>query len=323
MGAVRRWVVERVPDAWRDAAARGGTDAIRAVRSRAEYEAWYPTFGGSGLVVPTWPPEFGGLGGRRGGGPRDRDRPRPVQPGPPQPARAEPVRARRCSRTAPTSSGAGSCPRSCGTRSAGASCSASPAPGSDLASLATRAVRDGDEWRVTGQKVWTTWAHRSDYAVLLARTDPGRAEAAGHHLLPASICASPASRSARCGTSTGEVDFNAVFLDGARVPDDQRVGGGRRRVAGGERHPGLGTPDGRRAPARAASTASAAPAPTTWCALARRAGRADDPVVRQRLGGPRRRGADPGVDEPAGPRRRRRDGPRAPRAASARSTRAS
>ena len=48
------WVEEHVPVAWREAAARGGNSAIREVRSRADYEAWYPVFGASGLVMPTW-----------------------------------------------------------------------------------------------------------------------------------------------------------------------------------------------------------------------------------------------------------------------------
>src|SRR5688572_24485482 len=60
--AVRAWVEANVPAAWRDAAARGGAAAIRSVRSRAEYETWYPAFGASGLVAPAWPPEYGGLG---------------------------------------------------------------------------------------------------------------------------------------------------------------------------------------------------------------------------------------------------------------------
>src|SRR6201999_833553 len=47
-----------------------------------------------------------------------------------------------------------------------------PGSGRDLAARATRAERDGNEWVITGQKIWTTWADRADYAVLLARTDP-------------------------------------------------------------------------------------------------------------------------------------------------------
>jgi alkylation response protein AidB-like acyl-CoA dehydrogenase len=55
------WVEDRVPLSWREAAREGGRAAIRSVRSRTDYEAWYPTFGRSGLVVPTWPVAYGGL----------------------------------------------------------------------------------------------------------------------------------------------------------------------------------------------------------------------------------------------------------------------
>ena len=61
VAAVRAWIDEHVPAAWRDAAAMGGVAAIRAIRSRADYESWYPVFGRSGLVAPTWPAACGGL----------------------------------------------------------------------------------------------------------------------------------------------------------------------------------------------------------------------------------------------------------------------
>src|SRR5262249_39356280 len=98
-----------------------------------------------------------------------------------------------------------------------------PGAGSDLASLATTAVRDGDSWLMTGQKVWTTWAHRSDFAVLLARTDPDAPKRNGitYFLLDLH---QPGVDVRPLRHITGDVDFNEVFLDHAVVPDAQRVG---------------------------------------------------------------------------------------------------
>ena len=59
--AVRAWIGDHLPVPWLEAAERGGAAAIRQVRSREEYQAWYPVFGRSGMVVPTWPAAYGGL----------------------------------------------------------------------------------------------------------------------------------------------------------------------------------------------------------------------------------------------------------------------
>ena len=62
LAAVRAWLEDEVPASWLAAGRRGGPAEVRTVRTRADYEAWYPVFGVSGLVAPTWPVEYGGLG---------------------------------------------------------------------------------------------------------------------------------------------------------------------------------------------------------------------------------------------------------------------
>jgi len=98
-----------------------------------------------------------------------------------------------------------------------------PAAGSDLAALRTRAVRDGDGWRISGQKLWTSWAQYADYAIAVVRTDPTVPKHAGLTFFWFDM-KSPGVEVRTVRKLAGENEINEVFLDNVFVPDSQRMG---------------------------------------------------------------------------------------------------
>ena len=98
-----------------------------------------------------------------------------------------------------------------------------PGAGSDVASLATTAVRDSDEWIVNGQKVWTSLAHFAKWGLLFARTDPNVAKHRGLTYFAIDM-KQPGVDVRPLRQITGQAEFNEVFFTNARVPDTNRLG---------------------------------------------------------------------------------------------------
>jgi alkylation response protein AidB-like acyl-CoA dehydrogenase len=152
-----------------------------------------------------------------------------------------------------------------------------PNAGSDLANVATRAELDGDEWVITGQKVWTSLAHQSDWCFVVCRTEPGsvRHKGLSYLLVPMD---QPGVEIRPITQLTRTSEFNEVFFDGARTAKDLVVGepGDGWRVA-------LATLAYERGVGLLGHQLSFRRELEHLIATARANGRADDPVIRQRL----------------------------------------
>ncbi len=152
-----------------------------------------------------------------------------------------------------------------------------PDAGSDLANVATRAVLDGDEWVVTGQKVWTSLAHQADWCFVVCRTEPGSARHKGlaYLLVP---MGQPGIEVRPIQQVTRTSEFNEVFFDGARTAADNVVGdvGDGWRVA-------LATLAFERGVAMLGHQLSFRRELDRVITVARANGRSDEPVLRQRL----------------------------------------
>jgi alkylation response protein AidB-like acyl-CoA dehydrogenase len=220
--AIRAWIAANVPPAWADAAASGDLALLHQVRSPEAYRSWYPVLGRSGLVTPTWPREYGGLG-------LDQATAHVVW---------EELRAARLvtlniigiALAAPALLQYGSqaqcerlLPPIADNSQIWCQLFSEPGAGSDLAGLSTRAVQTAEGWRVGGQKLWSSFANEAARGILLARTDPSVPK---HQGITAFLLdmRQPGVTVRPLRKITGDSEFNEVFLDGALVADEDRLG---------------------------------------------------------------------------------------------------
>jgi alkylation response protein AidB-like acyl-CoA dehydrogenase len=168
------WLADHLPNGWMEATDAGDNDAAAKLRAGLDYAAWCTAFGDSGFATPTWPAEYGAGLSLAPGQARAVNEvlnhyrvPRPANiigigmGGPTVIAWGSEDLKQRFLRGIATN------------EEIWCQLFSEPGAGSDVAGLATRAERDGDEWVVNGQKVWTSLAHLARYGMLLARTDPG------------------------------------------------------------------------------------------------------------------------------------------------------
>jgi alkylation response protein AidB-like acyl-CoA dehydrogenase len=218
------WLRANLPDGWIEAIDAGDDARLHELRTALHVDDWLVRLGESGYATPTWPAEYGAglslspLQARQVGEVIDRYRvPRPWNilgigmGGPTVIEWGTEEQKHRYLRGIATN------------RDIWCQLFSEPGAGSDVAGLSTSAARDGDEWVVNGQKVWTTLGHVAKYGMLVARTDPAQPKHRGLSYFIVDMHG-PGVDVRPLVQITGDAEFNEVFFTDARVPDSARIG---------------------------------------------------------------------------------------------------
>jgi alkylation response protein AidB-like acyl-CoA dehydrogenase len=220
----RQWLASVLPAGWVAALEAEDDEAFAAARHGFNPFTWMGVIGRTGYAAPLWPKEYGGLSGEAWM----------------QQIVREELTAHRLPVFGINLLGVGLAgptiiahaseeqkarylPKILSGEEIWCQLFSEPGAGSDLASLATRAARDGDEWVVNGQKVWTSIAQFSTFGMLLARTDPDVPKHEGLSYFIVDMH-SPGIEIRPLRQITGSADFNEVFFIDVRVPDANRIG---------------------------------------------------------------------------------------------------
>lgn len=216
------WLGQHLPDGWMESIDSGDEERFDRIRQALDERAFLATVGTAGWAQPAWPRPYGGLGLDAA-----------------DVAEIEELKNRyRLPRSfnllgfglaAPTLMQWGTEEQNefFLTRMAQGEvwCQlfSEPGNGSDVAGLATRAVRDGDEWVINGQKVWTSGAHLAQRGMLIARSDPDKPK---HKGITYFVCdmSDPGVEVRPLRQMTGDAEFNEVFLSDVMIPDAWRIG---------------------------------------------------------------------------------------------------
>ena len=217
------WLRENLPAGWAEGIEQGDPEKVREARTSLNAADFLERFGASGWSQPTWPKGYGGAG-------LETPQARLVQEITSEYQVPRSFNIIGLGMGAPTIMQWGSeelkqrylLPMA-QNKEIWCQLFSEPGAGSDVAGLSTRAERDGDEWIINGQKVWTTLAHIASFGMLVARTNP---EAPKHKGLSYFIVdmKAPGVEVRPLKQITGDAEFNEVFFTNVRINDSHRLG---------------------------------------------------------------------------------------------------